>query len=377
MKARQEAEEAAKASERMNSWYISELSSKQAICHPVILREIHYILSDRHWGHDIRRMIFISCIVGRCGCFYEIGFLSGTYYLCRGPVHGILWNRAGLHVSSTIPPTTAMNRKQKKKRNKKKNSTREDVPNAAHKTLATVGIQKQKQKKTGLSTLSALKQKLQGSKFRWLNEVMYTRSGKESLDMIQKTPQLYHEYHQGYREQTKQWPERPVDRAVAWLSKKPKEWFVIDLGCGDAELSKRAPQSRMENFDLAPAPNVTVCNIASLPLQSSSVDVAVFCLSLMGVDYGSFIEEAARVLKVKGWLWIAEVQSRCMDDKGNSMLDSLISAIESIGFTLKSKSVENSHFFNIVFQKKKERAHGKPSVQVLFPPLRACLYKKR
>ncbi len=227
-----------------------------------------------------------------------------------------------------------------------------------------------------MSTLNALKQKLQGSKFRWLNELMYTKSGEDSFAMIKETPKLFEEYHQGYREQTKQWPERPVDKALKWLSGRPKDWFVIDLGCGDAELSKRAPQTRVQNFDLAPAPNagnVTVCNIASLPLQSSTVDVAIFCLSLMGIDYGSFIEEAARVLKSKGWLWIAEVQSRCIDEQGRSMLDDLVSGIESIGFSLKSKSIENSHFFTIVFQKQETQKMKRTS----FPALRACMYKKR
>jgi len=33
------------------------------------------------------------------------------------------------------------------------------------------------------------------------------------------------------------------------------------------------------------------------PLDSSSVNVAVFCLSLMGTNYQSYIEESNRVLK--------------------------------------------------------------------------------
>lgn len=33
------------------------------------------------------------------------------------------------------------------------------------------------------------------------------------------------------------------------------------------------------------------------PLDSSSVDVAVFCLSLMGTDFPSYLQEANRVLK--------------------------------------------------------------------------------
>jgi ribosomal RNA-processing protein 8 len=66
---------------------------------------------------------------------------------------------------------------------------------------------------------------------------------------------------------------------------------------------------RVHSFDLvSSAPHVTACNIASVPLPNSSVDVAVFSLALMGIDYGKFLAEAARVLRHKGWLWIAEVR---------------------------------------------------------------------
>lgn len=54
--------------------------------------------------------------------------------------------------------------------------------------------------------------------------------------------------------------------------------------------------------------------MADLPLGYASLDAAVFCLSLMGTDYGSFVAEAARVLRPGGWLWVAEVQSRSVGD---------------------------------------------------------------
>lgn len=41
--------------------------------------------------------------------------------------------------------------------------------------------------------------------------------------------------------------------------------------------------------------------------ETLSVDIAVFCLALMGTDYPLFLEEAHRVLKPQGLLWIAEV----------------------------------------------------------------------
>lgn len=66
----------------------------------------------------------------------------------------------------------------------------------------------------------------------------------------------------------------------------------------------------MHSFDLvSSAPGVIACNMADVPLEDSSVDAAIFSLALMGTDYGLFLQEARRVLKPKGWLWIAEVSS--------------------------------------------------------------------
>ena len=51
-----------------------------------------------------------------------------------------------------------------------------------------------------------------------------------------------------------------------------------------------APQE-VHSFDLvATAPGVVACNMAAVPLDDSSVDAAVFCLALMGTDYGSFLQ---------------------------------------------------------------------------------------
>ena len=47
--------------------------------------------------------------------------------------------------------------------------------------------------------------------------------------------------------------------------------------------------------------------------DTASVDVAVFCLALMGTDYPSFLQEAARVLKPHGTIWIAEVHTGALD----------------------------------------------------------------
>ena len=165
-----------------------------------------------------------------------------------------------------------------------------------------------------------------------------------------------------------------MDVAITWLNSKPSSWRVADLGCGDAQLAKQAKQT-VYSFDLvSTVPGVVACNMANLPLQDRSIDVAVFSLSLMGVDYGDFLEEAARVVNETGWIWIAEVQSRFIDDKGKSVMEAFVKTVEALGFVLKHKDVSNSHFLLLVFQGKRGR---KRAVQLEWPSLRACQYKKR
>ena len=59
------------------------------------------------------------------------------------------------------------------------------------------------------------------------------------------------------------------------------------------------------------SPLVTVADASRrLPLADGSVDVAIFCLALMGTDWVGCVEEAWRVLRWKGECWVAEVSSR-------------------------------------------------------------------
>ena len=169
--------------------------------------------------------------------------------------------------------------------------------------------------------------------------------------------------------------------------------MVADLGCGDAEISRTLGKDHtVHNFDLCQNSfgNVTVCNIADVPLPDASVDACVFCLSLMGTDYSSFLEEAARILRDGGHLWIAEVTSRAVQRaEGLNVVPELVAAIEALGFCCVSKKIKDgSYFFELVFVKngkrkerkeRKERGGRGPNQQqqVAFPKLRACAYKKR
>lgn len=69
------------------------------------------------------------------------------------------------------------------------------------------------------------------------------------------------------------------------------------------------------------------------------MDVAVFCLALMGTDYGSFLQEAARVLRSGGWLWIAEVRSRFVDAKGREDVRPMLQALKQVASAVCSACV--------------------------------------
>jgi len=240
-----------------------------------------------------------------------------------------------------------------------------------------------------LSLVDKMRAKLSGGQFRMLNEALYTTTGDRALDMVQDSPGMFAAYHQGFREQTKEWPVRPLDLCVRWLRTQPSTAAVADFGCGDAELARAAPQTTVHSFDLeSDAPGVVACNMAQVPLPDASVEVAVFSLSLMGTDYGAFLEEAHRVLKVGGVLWIAEVRSRFDGSAGHASVSSFLAVCAQLGFVLKGKPDESNTMFFIVHlvkgkgaaragAKVRGKAGATPGSGLKWPKLKACIYKRR
>ena len=218
---------------------------------------------------------------------------------------------------------------------------------------------------------STMRQKLISARFRHLNETLYTTPSASSMSLFAENPTFFSEYHEGFQRQVSAWPENPVEGFIRWLKergpvglqekalKSQKAMFkknkkggkpmpaeggpmddttherkleplprnartnlciIADLGCGTAPLAQaltpnlKALQLKLHSFDLyAPNSHITVADIRSLPLPDSSIDVAIFCLALMGTNWIDFIEEVYRVLRWKGECWIAEVTSRFAD----------------------------------------------------------------
>lgn len=198
---------------------------------------------------------------------------------------------------------------------------------------------------------------LAGGRFRWLNQELYQRDGGSALALMAAQPQLFAEYHAGFRSQTAGWPRQPLDECIAWLRRSPAAWVVADIGCGDARLAASVPQ-RVHSFDLvAASPAVTACDMCALPLGDGALDAAVFCLSLMGTDYGRALGEARRALRAGGALWLAEVRSRFAGAEGGSR--AFLRALAAAGFALKETD-ESDTMFVVYRLVKTEAPPGRP-----------------
>lgn len=83
------------------------------------------------------------------------------------------------------------------------------------------------------------------------------------------------------------------------IYKRSGKLIIADFGCGEAKLAQSVP-NKVHSFDLVAINDlVTKCDMRKVPLNNESVDVAVFCLSLMGTNVIDFLCEAHRVMKNK------------------------------------------------------------------------------
>lgn len=80
---------------------------------------------------------------------------------------------------------------------------------------------------------------------------------------------------------------------------RPKTIVVADFGCGEGRLARSISQKTYSLDLVANRDEIIACDMAKTPLETNSIDVAVYCLSLMGTNLKDFFLEANRVLKNK------------------------------------------------------------------------------
>ncbi len=212
--------------------------------------------------------------------------------------------------------------------------------------------------------------KISGARFRWINEQLYTSKGDEALNMFEQDRTLFDVYHKGFSAQASKWPMNPLDKIIAYVQDLPSSAVVADFGCGEARLAQSVPNT-VYSFDfVALNSHVTPCDMANVPLSNSSVDVCVFCLSLMGTNISDFIKESRRVLRKNGSLKICEIASRFESE------DEFARSVEMFGFQLVKSENFSKLFvefeFKVTTRKKSSSSKVLPEIE-----LKPCMYKRR
>jgi ribosomal RNA-processing protein 8 len=231
------------------------------------------------------------------------------------------------------------------------------------------------------SRLSALQQKfkakLEGSRFRIINEKLYTSTGDEALSDFKNDPDQFDAYHVGFREQASQWPVNPLDGIIEWIKRKHRQSIIADMGCGDARLAQSVP-NKVHSFDLVSRSDLVIAaDIAHVPLPEESVDIVVFCLALMGTNIVDFIIEAHRILKPGGVMKIVEVRSRFEAEKEGAK--KFIRIVKKAGFDIASEknNAINAMFFMIECTKSGRPSQIASNAALAEYSAKPCVYKKR
>ncbi|XP_071088209.1 ribosomal RNA-processing protein 8-like [Haliotis cracherodii] len=230
---------------------------------------------------------------------------------------------------------------------------------------------KRRDRNQGKSLTDRMHERLSAARFRYLNEQMYTTTGTEAAQLFADDEEAFHVYHEGYRSQVSKWPIDPLDIIINEINARHKtpKTVIADLGCGSARLAQSISGVKVHSFDLVSVnERVTACDMSKVPLDAGCVDVAVFCLSLMGTNLVDYLLEANRILKKGGVMMIAEVESRFQK------VGAFISKVEKLGFEIVNKDTSNKMFYLFHFKKVRGMKEAPLNSSIELDP---CIYKKR
>ncbi|BEJ17133.1 hypothetical protein CspHIS471_0605340 [Cutaneotrichosporon sp. HIS471] len=293
--------------------------------------------------------------------------------------------------------------------------------------LPMPAMPKAEKKDDGLTDMQrGMKTKLEGARFRWINEQLYSTKSTDAVQMMKKDPKIFADYHLAHRAQTAAWPTPPLPHIVDEIRPLPRGTVIADLGCGDAGLARAlVPEGKVVlSYDLVGDAGVPGADdkgsgegwvvradfLSHVPLPgrpgglavtdaskgwadkgkklgkkekrdkaaSEVVDVVVCCLSLMGTNWIGGVYEAVRVLKLGGTLHIAEVTSRLVSP------EAFADVVASFGLVLEEQAQPSTHFTLFRFTKRavpqgavRGEVGWDARVREGEDVLRACVYKKR
>jgi hypothetical protein len=204
-------------------------------------------------------------------------------------------------------------------------------------TITTTSTTQQQQQQRNISGFSRLNNIFNNSK----SEIIHKR--------IQQDPQFLVEYHEKLDEARKLWDIDPVNVIASKINGLKLPAHIImklvigDFGCGRAKLAELLEENKMYNFDHHNILNdkIIACDMKSVPLkENGKLDVAVFCLSLMGENWPDYIAEAKRCLAKNGLLFIAETTKSLA-----ARLSELRNVIKDQGFEIYSDEERGNFTF--------------------------------
>jgi hypothetical protein len=184
--------------------------------------------------------------------------------------------------------------------------------------------------------------------FSRMNQRWNGRRSDNTHTALVENPEEWEEYHTLYRKQREDWAVVPYEELIRWLGER-EGYTVGDFGCGEALIAQAASERHtVHSFDhVAIKENVVATDMAHVPLDDETLDVAIFSLSLMGSNFADYLREAHRVLRLDGQLHIYEATSRFTDR------EQFARDVEALGF--RTTSVEDAWKFTHIHALKTER----------------------
>jgi Hypothetical methyltransferase len=140
----------------------------------------------------------------------------------------------------------------------------------------------------------------------------------------------------------------PYEEMIRWCMQR-SGYVIGDFGCGEAKLAESvSDRHTVHSFDhVAVKDDVVACDLAHVPLDDETLDVAIFSLSLMGANFADYVREAYRTLKLDGQLHVLEATERFSDR------NAFVKGLEALGFAI--VSVEDQWKFTHIRALKTER----------------------
>ena len=146
--------------------------------------------------------------------------------------------------------------------------------------------------------------------FSRMNNRWYASGSDKTHTRLEANPEEWAHYHTMYQQLRESWEVVPYKEEIRFLEQR-QALHVADFGCGEALIAKAVgDRHQVASFDhVAVDESVHACDITSVPLDDGSVDLAIFCLALMGANFTDYLREAHRCLRIDGDLHIWEPAS--------------------------------------------------------------------